>query len=94
MLLLIYYLLKFINPILIPLCFFLAWTFLFLLVWTLWQNIRDLTKQARQMHKIPCTHCQFFTNISYLKCTVRPDIANTEQAIHCLDYYSQDLIKS
>jgi hypothetical protein len=38
------------------------------------------------MHEIPCSECKFFTNNHRLKCTVRPTIANTEEAIDCSDY--------
>ncbi len=41
---------------------------------------------AKQMHRIPCTKCCFFTNDYRLKCTIRPKIANTESAINCRDY--------
>jgi hypothetical protein len=38
------------------------------------------------MHEIPCNGCQFFTNDYRLKCTVHPQIANSEAAINCRDY--------
>jgi hypothetical protein len=41
------------------------------------------------MHKIPCPNCQFFTNDHRLKCTIKPLIANTEDAISCQDYCSK-----
>ena len=44
---------------------------------------------AQKMHQIPCTNCRFFTNDYRLKCTAQPYIANTEEAIHCLDYQSR-----
>ena len=96
MLRLIPYCLQILDPILIPLCFCFAWGFIFLLTWTLWRTIQDTAQRSRQMHQIPCSHCQFFTNSYFLKCTVRPDIANTEQAICCIDYapHPSDLINS
>ena len=42
--------------------------------------------KAKQMHRIPCTKCQFFTNDHRLKCTIKPQVANTEEAIDCRDY--------
>ena len=77
---------KAIQPILDPLCFVLAWTLLILLGLTLWSAIRDTAAQVKQMHDIPCTNCQFFTQDYRLKCTVQPFIANTEKAINCSDY--------
>ncbi|WP_347242171.1 hypothetical protein [Nostoc sp. FACHB-892] len=75
-----------IQPFLIPICFITAWTVTILVVLNLWTAARDSVSTAKQMHQIPCTGCQFFTDNYRLKCTVRPSIANTEEAIHCLDY--------
>jgi hypothetical protein len=75
-----------IQPFLIPICFITAWTVTILVVLSLWTTARDSVTTAKQMHQIPCTGCQFFTDNYRLKCTVRPSIANTEEAIHCLDY--------
>ena len=59
---------------------------MFLMVWSLWTATRDGVSKAQQMHQIPCTGCEFFTNDYRLKCTVHPQIANSEDAINCLDY--------
>ncbi len=63
-----------------------AWTLLGWLGWALWQNLQGIWHQAQQMHRIPCSGCEFFTGDYRLKCTVRPQIASTEAAIDCLDY--------
>ncbi|ACC82890.1 hypothetical protein [Nostoc punctiforme] len=86
MLELISFLLHGIQPLLIPICFITAWTVTILVVLSLWTAARDSVTTAKQMHQIPCTGCQFFTDNYRLKCTVRPSIANTEEAIDCLDY--------
>ncbi|MBG1243026.1 hypothetical protein N0Y54_36410 [Nostoc punctiforme UO1] len=86
MLELISFLLHGIQPLLIPICFITAWTVTILVVLSLWTAARDSVATAKQMHQIPCTGCQFFTDNYRLKCTVRPSIANTEEAIDCLDY--------
>lgn len=91
---LLHYLIEGIQPALVPLCFFLAWTFLVLLGWSLLSAIWDTTVRAKQMHEIPCTHCRFFTNDHRLKCTIQPFIANTEEAIDCSDYCPQNNIFS
>ncbi|HBE56091.1 MAG TPA: hypothetical protein DEG17_01640 [Cyanobacteria bacterium UBA11149] len=83
---LLYSLVQAIEPLLVPICFCLAWGILFLSVWTVLSAIRDGVAKAKQMHQIPCTNCQFFTNNLHLKCTVSPSIANSEEAIHCRDY--------
>ncbi len=83
---LISFLLHGIQPLLVPICFVVAWTVIILIVLNLWAAARDSVTTAKQMHQIPCTACQFFTDNYRLKCTVRPSIANTEEAINCSDY--------
>jgi hypothetical protein len=75
-----------IQPFLVLICFIAAWSITILAVWSLWSAARDSVTTAKQMHQIPCTGCQFFTDNYRLKCTVHPSIANTEDAIDCLDY--------
>ncbi|MEH2372724.1 hypothetical protein [Nostoc sp.] len=75
-----------IQPFLIPICFVVAWTVIILVALNLWAAARDSVTTAKQMHQIPCTGCQFFTDNYRLKCTIRPSIANTEEAINCSDY--------
>ncbi|MBD2774687.1 hypothetical protein [Iningainema tapete] len=83
---LLYFVIKTIQPFLVPICFFTAWTLTIIVARSLWTTTRDTVKKAQEMHQIPCTNCQFFTNDYRLKCTVRPCVANTEEAINCLDY--------
>ena len=83
---LLFFLIHAIQPFLIPICFVVAWTVSILVVLNLWAAARDSVTTAKQMHQIPCTGCQFFTDNYRLKCTVRPSIANTEEAINCSDY--------
>jgi hypothetical protein len=73
-----------IQPLLVPICFIGAWTVIILAVLSLWAAVRDSVTTAKLMH--PCTGCQYFTDNYRLKCTVRPSIANTEEAIDCSDY--------
>jgi len=37
---------------------------------------------------VPCPRCQYFTNNQFLKCTLHPTTALTEQAVDCIDYCS------
>ncbi len=83
---LIYYLVNAIRPFLAPLCFIFAWALILMVIWSLWSAGRDSVKIAKRMHQIPCTGCVFFTNDYRLKCTVNPSVANTEEAIDCVDY--------
>ena len=86
MLELISFLIHGIQPFLVPICFVVAWTVTILAVLSLWTAARYSVTTAKQMHQIPCSGCQFFTDNYRLKCTVRPSIANTEEAINCSDY--------
>jgi hypothetical protein len=75
-----------IDQLLVPICFVCAWSLIILVVWSLWNTARDTVNTAKQMHQIPCANCQYFTDNHRLKCTVNPSLANTEEAIYCLDY--------
>jgi hypothetical protein len=75
-----------ISQVLIPVCFIFAWLFLLTLASSVYSACNNTALKAKQMHKIPCANCQFFTNDYRLKCTIQPIIALTEQAIDCRDY--------
>jgi hypothetical protein len=77
-----------VYPFLQPICFFCAWILCLMLIWTVVTAIADVVKRSKLMHQIPCSNCQYFTNNYRLKCTVRPNLASTEQAINCPDYYT------
>lgn len=47
---------------------------------------REGMGQLKRMHSIPCNHCVYFTGCHYLKCTVHPCRALTEDAVECLDF--------
>jgi len=82
----IYFLIRGIQPLLVPICFVIAWGVTILAILNIWAAARDSVATAKQMHQIPCTGCQYFTDNYRLKCTVHPSIANTEEAIDCSDY--------
>ena len=86
---LLYYLFELIRPLFAPLAFIFAWGLIILVIWSLWSAAKDTVATAKQMHQIPCSNCVFFTNDYRLKCTVNPSIANTEEAIDCVDYRQQ-----
>lgn len=85
----LYFLIHTIQPFVVPVCFVTAWTLIILVGWSLWTTARDSVSVAKQMHQIPCSGCQFFTDDYRLKCTVHPSAANTEDAINCLDYQAK-----
>ena len=74
------------EPVAIPIRFFGACSLLVLCGWSLVSAIIDTIARAKQMHRVPCSKCRFFTRDYRLKCTVNPHIANTERAISCSDY--------
>ena len=74
------------QPLLITICFVMAWSIIALLLVNLWTATKDTVEIAQKMHQIPCPNCQFFTNNYRLKCTVNPYTASTEAAIGCKDY--------
>ncbi|MEM0980201.1 MAG: hypothetical protein AAGH78_07985 [Cyanobacteria bacterium P01_H01_bin.58] len=78
--------LRLIQPILVPVCFVLAWTVVGLSLWSIWSALRDSVLRARQMHRIPCSQCRYFSGNYALKCPVRPCEALSEAAIDCPDY--------
>lgn len=83
---LLYFLIHAIQPFLVPICFFCAWSLVILLAWNLWSLMRDSVTISKRLHQIPCSNCQYFTGDYRLKCTVQPSIANSEAAIDCFDY--------
>lgn len=74
------------KPFLFQLRFIGAFSILGLCGLSLFSSVMDVIAQAKKMHQIPCTKCRFFTGDYRLKCTANPIIANTEQAIDCIDY--------
>ena len=73
------------KPVMLQLRFVGAYSLLGLAGLSLASFVIDTVATAKRMHQIPCTKCRFFTGDYRLKCTVNPDIANTEQAIDCPD---------
>jgi hypothetical protein len=80
-----------IQPILVPICFVVAWATLGFGAWSVWAAMRDSFKRAQQMHKIPCADCQYFSGSYLLKCPLHPKEALTESAIGCRDFESSKL---
>ena len=39
--------------------------------------------------KIPCRHCRFYSSNPYIQCAVHPSKVSTFNAIHCSDYDSK-----
>ncbi|MGB3493918.1 MAG: hypothetical protein WBA57_14410 [Elainellaceae cyanobacterium] len=75
-----------IQPLIVPICFAIAWLFVGSFAWGIFSFLRDGTSRAKQMHQIPCSNCRYFTADYHLKCPVHPSKALSELAINCLDY--------
>ncbi|TVP66049.1 MAG: hypothetical protein EA342_12825 [Leptolyngbya sp. LCM1.Bin17] len=82
-----------IQPILVPMCFVLAWLLVGLVAWNLIAAIRDGVNRATVMHKIPCANCRYFTNSAFLKCPLHPKTALSEAAIDCADFETSNLME-
>ncbi|MEG3894190.1 MULTISPECIES: hypothetical protein [unclassified Microcoleus] len=67
-------------------CCFCIVTVMVLFSWSVAVALREGVHQIRRLHQIPCSDCEFFTNDYRLKCTVRPCVACTEDAIGCTDF--------
>ncbi|MGF1568384.1 MAG: hypothetical protein ACFCVD_09990 [Nodosilinea sp.] len=80
------------QPILVPLCFTLAWGLVAITVWQLVATTRDGMRRARVMHQIPCAECRYFTHSYLLKCPLHPKTALSEAAIDCMDYETDRLM--
>ena len=84
-------LIQLIQPILVPLCFVLAWATLGFGAWSVWAALRDGVRRAQRMHQIPCSQCQYFSGNYLLKCPIHPREALSEAAIGCRDFASANL---
>lgn len=60
-------------------------------VWSIFKATAVAIVQLRRMHQVPCDRCVYFANSSYLKCTVHPCRALTEEAIDCRDFEAQQV---
>lgn len=79
-------LIQLVQPILVPICFILAWAIIGLGLWNLWAAVRETVWRARRMHQIPCAQCRYFSGDYLLKCPVHPREALSEAAIGCSDF--------
>jgi hypothetical protein len=73
-------------------CLLIAWS---LSIGTFATILLSCTKGWRyvgKLHSVPCSKCQYFTDSRYLKCTVHPDLACSEEAINCRDFIPQPIV--
>ncbi|ERN42301.1 hypothetical protein KR51_00010280 [Rubidibacter lacunae KORDI 51-2] len=62
------------------------WSLLGAFVYALSLAVDDGRKRLQRLHRIPCHRCQYYTGSPYLKCTVHPSMALSEDALDCRDY--------
>jgi hypothetical protein len=67
-------------------CFGLAWGIVFSICWIIIQDCKAGFSYVKRLHQIPCCKCKYFTSSCYLKCTINPSFACSEEAIDCRDY--------
>jgi hypothetical protein len=67
----------------------LAWGMVIVLCWGIYENWMSGLIHIKKLHQVPCHKCKYFIDSSYLKCTVNPRIAGSEDAIDCRDYQPQ-----
>ncbi len=67
----------------------IAWGFLALAVVQIGRMLTEGTANARRMHQIPCSKCQYFSGDYTLKCALHPSRAGSEAAIDCGDFADQ-----
>ncbi|MDB9313979.1 hypothetical protein PN462_12775 [Spirulina sp. CS-785/01] len=81
-----FYLLQVHQLIPAPFLSLVVWLSLPLLFWNLGQMLQNGLAYFKRLHQIPCNNCTFFTGDYYLKCTIHPYTACSEQAINCRDF--------
>ena len=67
--------------------FFLASVVLFMMVLKI-QTVghNKIFFPVKNLQKVPCNNCIFFSDNLYLKCAVQPSIVLTNKAMKCSDY--------
>lgn len=64
----------------------IAWGVLALALVQIGRMFTEGTAQAKRLHQIPCSKCQYFSGDYTLKCALHPSQAGTEAAIDCRDF--------
>src|SRR5690349_15923100 len=76
----------------VPVGFVTVWTIIIVVYFVVSKATREIVRDVSTSlypANVPCRHCRFFNNNPYLKCTVRPTIAMTGEAINCSDYQTK-----
>ncbi|MBE9064329.1 hypothetical protein [cf. Phormidesmis sp. LEGE 11477] len=74
------------RPFLPTICFVFVWGAILLATYNLFTGFRKGVENVRRLHRIPCAGCQYATNSHYIKCSLQPSVAFSEEAIDCSDF--------
>ncbi|MEM6596855.1 MAG: hypothetical protein AAF635_01615 [Cyanobacteria bacterium P01_C01_bin.69] len=83
-----------VRPLLPAICFVAAWSTVVLTLWNIISGLRNGIRQIKRLHTIPCARCEYATDSHYIKCSVRPCSAFSEEAIDCQDFEAKQTITS
>ncbi len=72
-------------------CLLIAWSLSIGTVITILVSCTKGWRYVGKLHSVPCSKCQYFTDSRYLKCTIHPEMACSEEAINCRDFVSQPI---
>lgn len=73
-------------------CLLIAWGLSIGTFVTIFVSCTQGFRYVGKLHSVPCSKCQYFTDSRYLKCTVNPDLACSEEAFDCRDFVPQPII--
>ncbi|MEH1997764.1 MAG: hypothetical protein V7L00_03135 [Nostoc sp.] len=78
-----------------PVGFLIGWVGFFLIL-RKFQAFLDakMVFSIKELHKVPCKNCRFYSHNHYLKCAVNPSIVLTEEAMNCSEYSPSNKKKS
>ncbi|WP_218080717.1 hypothetical protein [Anthocerotibacter panamensis] len=72
-------------------CSFVLWSVLIYLLWDALSWIRQVKRSVQRNLAVPCHRCRYANpDFNYLKCTVHPYAAFTQEATNCSDFSTQE----
>ena len=79
-----------IRPAIPAVCFVFLWSTVLMTVWSVIRNFRQGVANIKKLHQIPCSGCRYATDSHFLKCSIQPFAAFSEEAIGCQDFAQED----
>ncbi|MEH2407753.1 hypothetical protein [Nostoc sp.] len=72
---------------LFPIGFIIGWIGFFLILRKARVFLDDkMVFSIKELDKLPCKNCRFYSHNHYLKCAVNPSIVLTKEAMNCSEY--------